>query len=136
MREAALITPLGYGDVDRDRDTASSALERLVAVPLVRKKMLTGCQKERTEPSAAAVGAAEIALLDESGEEPLRQVLRLVGSIPLPPHEGENRIPVEGTEAGKRLLSARRAALAGGEHETPLSRREMATAGLGLDAIS
>ena len=77
----------------------------------------------------APIGVAQIAFLDDPGEEALGQVLRLVGRMPLPSHEGEDRIPVERTESRESGLGSFGSPLAGGEDKAPLRGRET-TAGI------
>jgi hypothetical protein len=80
-----------------------------------------------TESAAVSIGVAELALLEQAREEPLREILRLISGVSLPPDEPEDRIPVQRAETRQRFLSIGRTGGAGGEDETPLRRREAAT---------
>ena len=58
--------------------------------------------QERAEPSPLRLQAAEVVALQQAGEEPLDQVLRGLGVVPLAPDEGIQGIPVVAAEPFQR----------------------------------
>src|SRR5262249_50863888 len=73
----------------------------------------------------------------EAREERLGEVARVLGRVALPPHEGEDRIPVAGAEGRERRLRSGRGPVAGGEDQAPARRGEAGVPvhGLGRKSI-
>jgi len=76
MRERALISLFRSGDVERNRGTATTALDGEPAIALIEQEVLTGGKEESTEAAAVAIGPGNLFLLDETGKERLCQILR------------------------------------------------------------
>ena len=104
---------------------AAAALLGAGEVTLISEEMpATGQQKAAKLASALVHGAQEV-LFQKAREKRLRQILRVLGGVPLPADERVERIPIGRAQAGQRILHARRVAgAAGQEHNAPLRGRE------------
>ena len=116
-------------DVDAEDGPAAAALLRGRAVPRVGQEVLHRRQQPGAEPPAVGVGVGQVVLLDQAGEEPLREVERLVGVIAPAAHEGVQRVPVQAAKLAQGLARLGRGGLAGGGDESPAGGREVAGAG-------
>ena len=140
-RPAALVKFVGGGVVHRlervavlrgdgvEREEvvrAAAAFLRLRFVPFVREKMLHRREQERAEAALRAVHAREPVLREQAREKFLREILRVVRRMPLPPHERVERIPIRLAQARKRVARARGIAAAlRVQHETPVRLGEL-----------
>src|SRR5438093_12758032 len=88
--------------------------------------MFTGRQQEGAELALFPIHRGEEVLLQQPGEELLRQVLGLVGRMALAADESVKWIPIGAAQAGKGLFRLRRAPILGGDDEAPMGGREPA----------
>ena len=80
--------------INRNQNLSAAALLRLRLVPFVREKMFQRREQERTEAALRAIHLGEIIFRQQPREKFLRQILRVVRVVALPPHERINRRPV------------------------------------------
>ena len=64
--------------------------------------MLEGTEQKGAQPALLRVGSPQGILLEQVGEEPLGQVLRVVGRAPAAAQKGVERGPVQLTEVRQR----------------------------------
>src|SRR4051794_12555866 len=77
-------------------------------------------QQESPEASAIAIGQPKILFLENSSEEFLCQVLRVMWTVPTPADVGIERIPVRAAQNLKGDSSLRTVDFAGLQHDTPV----------------
>ena len=80
MRGLDPVAGLGVLGIQRDESPPAAAFLCPGACPLVREEVLESPEQVGTEPTALTVGAANEPVFEQAGEEPLRQVRRLVGT--------------------------------------------------------
>ena len=77
-------------------------------------------QQEAAEASAGPIRGMQIVLLQENGEEALRQVLRLLGRMALAARESVERIPITSAQLGQRGDGAGMTCMTGREDHRPV----------------
>jgi hypothetical protein len=86
--------------------------------------VLTGGEEKRAELPSGSIHRGEVILLQESGEERLRQIFRLVLIVPAAADVGVNRIPVLTAQVGERLPGIRGSRIPRRRNQAPLSGAE------------
>jgi hypothetical protein len=93
--------------VQREMFRAAPALLGLRAVPFVGEEVLQRGEQEGAELAAFGGEAFEVVLLQKAGEERLHEILRVLLRLPLPAHEGVERIPIRLAQLGQRPFGVR-----------------------------
>ena len=106
------IARLGVAGVERERHRPPAPLQGVFAVAGVGEEEPAVGQQERAEPAPRRIGGGHRTLLEQPGEERLRQVVRVVGVVAVATDVGEDRVPVGGAKLRERgaALGVRRAA--------------------------
>jgi hypothetical protein len=84
-------------------------------------------EEKRPEPASLTASGVDGLLLQEAREERLRQILRLLSRIPLPPHVGVQRVPVDLTECRQGCSRLWRRGAASRQHHAPTGGLEAPT---------
>ena len=98
---------------------AAAAFLGLRAVPFVGEEVLQRGEEEGAELAALGGEAFEVVLLQKAGEERLHEILRVLLRLPLPAHEGVERIPIRLAQLGQRPFGVRRRFAPGRQHHGP-----------------
>ena len=129
------VVRLGGGEfvVEREDVLAAAALEAALAVGHVGHVVFERGEQERTELALVGIAPLVAPAFEQEDEEPLDEVLGVVGAEAAPAHEAVKRRPVVAAEFDKRGLSGAGRGLAAvgavGDHG-PTGRRKRRAAGL------
>src|ERR1043166_1672276 len=93
-------------------------------MPFIGQKMFERGEEKRAELAALPVGPRQVIPSQKTGEEFLRQILRVFRAVALAPHVGVEGIPVVATKSFQRFPSSWRRALSSGQDDAPVSRAE------------
>src|ERR1043166_5171740 len=83
------------GFVQLHQQGTAAAFLCAVTVTRVRQEMFQRAEKKRTKAPLLSIGARIGAGLDQMGEKPLSQILRILRSISLSSQEGVQRAPID-----------------------------------------
>src|ERR1051326_8984256 len=103
----------------------STALLRIGAMPFVGEKALQRDQQKRAKSAFIRRNSRQRFAFEQTSEESLSQVFRIVRGVALAADVSIERIPVCLAKRGKRITSARRFAAARVENDAPMSRRKI-----------
>src|SRR6266571_7754416 len=101
----AEVTILSRLVVPRNDRIFTTPFHRVSPIPVIGQKVPQRCQQEGAEPPALRLDGRQTILLQQAGEEFLREILCLMSIAPLPSHKGVKRIPIGLAEHGKRSHS-------------------------------
>src|SRR5262245_16480618 len=102
----------------------AAALLALRFVPLVGEKMFEGSQQEGAELAAFRAETFEVVAFEETGEERLCEIFRVLPSVTAPSHIGVKRIPIELAKFAQGMVRLRRRFAASRQHDRPASGDE------------
>ena len=87
--------------VERNVFPATAALQPPRLVPFVGEEVCERRQQIGAEPSALAVSLRDVVLLQQPGEERLREILRVMRAVSFAANEGVEGIPVRAAQFGQ-----------------------------------
>ncbi len=95
-------TRFRHQNVNRDQGPAAAAFDGPLPVVVPGQVVGAAGHQERTKPSPLRLQAAEVFAFPQPGKEPLDEVSRGLGVVPLAPDEGIEGIPVVAAESFQR----------------------------------
>src|SRR4051794_15426710 len=108
MRWFEPVAFLGIRLVDGENGLSTAPFGRARLVPLIGKKVFQARKQERPELALGRTKFSEMILRQKFGKKLLRQVLRIFGTEPLPPHISVERIPIAAAQIRERPLGTGR----------------------------
>jgi hypothetical protein len=106
-------------------DVASTPLRRTRFFPLIHKEVLERRKQKGPKLSTVRIGKTDRILLDQSGEELLRQVLGILRRAALAADKSVKRIPVESAKFFQRGARLRAQPLRRRRNHEPVRLREL-----------
>jgi len=80
--------------VQREERAAAAAFLGLCVSPLVREKILERSEQEGAQPATVRVGQLDLLSFEETGEESLSEIQRVIRAVLRAADEGVNRMPI------------------------------------------
>src|SRR2546427_9684965 len=106
--------------VERKHSLRAAALCGLLFAPFIHQEILERTEQEGTKSATVRVGQAQIFLLEQPGEELLRQITSIVRIVALAPNAGIERIPISPAEFFQGFGSLRGISLARLQDDAPV----------------
>lgn len=120
----AEIAGFGASAVDRDDHDPTAVFDPTSAVPLVAQIVLEAGEQQRSKAPSRGVDTAKEVALRAVSEEPLGQVLGLLGGVALAPDVGVKGVPARPAQLGQGRPRLRGAGVARGGDVLPARRLE------------